>query len=727
MRATLVGAGFPADAIDVVPQAMPEDEAIWKALGRDRAPGRVGPELVVGFFGSALPQKGPSLLVDAAQHTEAPIRVRIHGEVPERFAAELRARDTRGVVEICGAFGHDDLPELLASVDVAVIPSVWWDCAPLMVSECLAGRVPVLAARMGGIPDFVSDGENGLLFDGRDGADLARRLDRLAREDGLLERLQAGISAPRSFAAHVDELEAYYRGERPRRSHSGVAPVSVRWHGDQGSTQSLAGVNRNVCDLLEEAEGIAIERVSRAGQGGGPALPLPAQVEVRHRFPPDLRPATSGRLAVIQPWEFGAAPVEWVEGINANVDELWVPSAHVRDVYVASGVEADRVAVIPNGVDLAMFSPDGPRMELDAPGLRLLFVGGLIDRKGPDILISAFLEVFAGREDVTLIVKDFGADGIYAMSDRSRLRDYAESGQSPRIVYLHRDMTTEEVASLYRACDVLVHPYRGEGFAMPVLEAMACGLPVMVTAGGPTDEFCPDAACWRIRAERREYDEDRAGKWVTAGRPWMLEPDPAHLRELLLAAVADTRGREGRGRAGREAAARLSWATVADAYRQRIAALAARPPLHAHADPAPLELDPARIRLLATPAWRGDDRLGELLAAWVAGVRPGTGACLFLLADPRTAPGEDACTQRVLDAAAAVGVSLDHAADIVILTHALAGADGPRLHAGVDGYVPLHDGCAGHERLARAAGRPVLAPAAPVLAAWAAAGHRLAA
>ncbi len=309
-------------------------------------------------------------------------------------------------------------------------------------------------------------------------------------------------------------------------------------------------MNRNVCDLLEGAPGIALERVSRTGQGGGPALPLPAQVEVRHQFPPDLRPAASGRLAVIQPWEFGAAPVEWVEGINANVDELWVPSAHVRDVYVASGVEAGRVAVVPNGVDLEMFSPDGPRMELDAAGLRLLFVGGLIDRKGPDVLISAFLDVFAGRDDVTLVVKDFGADGIYPMSDRSRLRDYAESGQSPRIVYLHRDMSTAEVASLYRACDVLVHPYRGEGFAMPVLEAMACGLPVMVTAGGPTDEFCPDDACWRIPAERREYDEDRAGKWVTAGRPWMLEPDPGQLRELLVAAVADAEGRRSRG-AGR--------------------------------------------------------------------------------------------------------------------------------------------------------------------------------
>jgi glycosyltransferase involved in cell wall biosynthesis len=727
MRSTLVTAGYPAEMIDVVPQAMPEDGAIWEALGRDRRPGRIGSELVVGFFGSALPQKGPSLLVDAAQRTEASIRVRIHGEVPEAFAAQLAAQDRRGVVEVCGAFAHDDLPGLLAAVDVAVIPSVWWDCAPLMVAECLAGRVPVLGARMGGIPDFVDDGRNGLLFDGRDTGALARALDRLASEEGLLERLQTGIEPPRSFAAHVDELEAYYRGERPRRDHRGNAPVSVRWRGDHGSAQSLAGVNRGACDRLEASPDIALERAPRSGRLAGPALPLPAQVEVRHQFPPDLDRPAAGRLAVIQPWEYGAVPVEWVEGVNRNVDELWVPSAYVRDMYVGSGVDPERVAVVPNGVDLERFTPDGPRMALDAPGVRLLFVGGVISRKGPDLLVDAYREAFDGRDDVTLVVKDFGAGDIYAGTDRTRLREYADSGQLPRIVHLDEELSADDLASLYRACDVLVHPYRGEGFAMPVLEAMASGLPVIVTAGGPTDEFCPDDACWRIRSARREFEEGvYPGNLVTAGRPWVLEPDPAHLRELLTHAVADADERAARGRAGRAAAERLSWDAVAEAYRERIVALAARPPRSQSAI-EPLELDAARIRLLATPAWRGDDRLGELLAAWVRGVSPQSGACLFLLADPRTAPSEAECTEHVLAAAAAAGVSLDVAADIVILNHPLAGGDAARLHAAVDAYVPLHAACAGHARLAAAAGRSVLEPDAATLRAWAADAPPLAA
>ena len=91
MRATLVGAGYPAEAIDVVPQAMPEDDAVWEALGRDRRPGRVGPELVVGFFGSALAAEGaePAHRRGAAHRGDHP---RAH---PRRGARGVRRRAAR--------------------------------------------------------------------------------------------------------------------------------------------------------------------------------------------------------------------------------------------------------------------------------------------------------------------------------------------------------------------------------------------------------------------------------------------------------------------------------------------------------------------------------------------------------------------------------------------------------------------------------------------------------
>ena len=183
------------------------------------------------------------------------------------------------------------------------------------------------------------------------------------------------------------------------------------------------------------------------------------------------------------------------------------------------------------------------------------------------------------------MVKDFGKSGVYTVGQRDAITEHAAAGRSPRIVLIDDDLTTEDLAALYRSCDVLVHPYRGEGFAMPVLEAMASALPVIVTEGGPTDEFCPDDVAWRIRSRRMHFAEDRIDSLETVGRPWTLEPDVAHLAELLAEADADAAGRCRRGAAARCAAEKLSWDRVARRYAERLTALAAGPPLRTQLRP----------------------------------------------------------------------------------------------------------------------------------------------
>ena len=281
---------------------------------------------------------------------------------------------------------------------------------------------------------------------------------------------------------------------------------------------------------------------------------------------------------MIQPWEFGAIPHEWVGPIERNVDEVWVPSEYVRRMYVDGGVDPERVAVVPNGVDLELFRPDGPRHGAGRPrGTRFLFVGGLIERKGPDLLLAAYLEAFAGRDDVCLVIKDFGADTIYPGSDR-RPVSTPRRGALPRIDYLHDDLTDEEMAALYRACDVMVLPYRGEGFCMPALEAMACGLPVIVTAGGPTDEFVPDEACWRVPAGVRPVN--RVAEWTAWSTPGSRSSWRPTWRRcaIMLEAAATPAGRAGAARpACRRAGLRMGRDRAA-AYRERIAGWRRRPP-----------------------------------------------------------------------------------------------------------------------------------------------------
>jgi glycosyltransferase involved in cell wall biosynthesis len=729
VRRTLIAADYPAEMLDVVRQGMPHDGEIWERLGRDRTPGRAGEQLTVAFLGSAYPHKGPQLLVQAAQHTRTPLRIQIHGEIPDAFAQQLRALDQRGVVELCGGFQPSEIERVLADVDLAALPSLWWDCAPLAAAECLAARVPLLAPRLGGLAEAITDGVDGLLFDALSAEDLTRCLDRVAEQPGLLEALQAGIRAPRAFADYVDDLEAYYGGARPGRVEGAPAPerLAVRWQGDHGLSTSLSIINARVTERLAART----QRVARDGRALDPPLPHAADVEVRHQWPPDLTPPAAGRLALIQPWEFGAIPSDWLPALNAHVDELWVPSEHVRTMYLGAGLAPERVVTIPNGVDLERFSPDGERYRLPGAtlppgsepaaaadiqpsgsiavdrvaGPRFLFVGGLIWRKGPDLLLRAWQTAFAGRDDVTLVVKDFGAGagGVYRDGERDAIRTHAASGALPRIELIDEQLTDQEIAALYRSCDVLVHPYRGEGFGMPVLEAMACGLPTIVTGGGPTDEFCPPEAGWRIRARRAEFPEDRVDRLDTDGRPWVLEPDVEHLAELLLA-VAGAAPEElaRRGAAARTAAERYGWDRIAARYGERVAALAAQAPRQP-VTPRRFEEDVA-VRVLATPAWRGADRLDELLEQWCAATTPTTSACLYLLADPRVDGAQQELETRVL----AAGCELEGAADVTILIESIDAYGDHDLHAAVDGFVALHQACDGHARLAAAAGARLL-------------------
>lgn len=104
-----------------------------------------------------------------------------------------------------------DVPWIMGGKDLAIVPSVWWDNGPQTVFEALACGVPVLGARLGGIPDFVRDGENGLLFRGNDRFDLARVLAGLIREPQRLTRLRSGVKPPKDIAEHARELESLYR------------------------------------------------------------------------------------------------------------------------------------------------------------------------------------------------------------------------------------------------------------------------------------------------------------------------------------------------------------------------------------------------------------------------------------------------------------------------------------------------------------------------------------
>ncbi len=242
---------------------------------------------------------------------------------------------------------------------------------------------------------------------------------------------------------------------------------------------------------------------------------------------------------MMQPWEYGSLPASWVTPLATMVDEIWANTRYVQDVCVQSGIPADRVHLVPLGVDTAAFCPGRPPFALQTrKTFKFLFVGGTIFRKGIDVLLDAYAAVFRRSDDVCLVIKDMGVDTFYqGQTAEERIAQLQGQADAPEIEYWNQTLTAAEMASLYCSCDCLVHPCRGEGFGLPVAEAMSCGLPAIVTGMGAVLDFCNDANAFLIPAQKRYFSSNRVGDIETVDRPWLAEPNAQAVRHHMQEAV----------------------------------------------------------------------------------------------------------------------------------------------------------------------------------------------
>jgi len=189
-------------------------------------------------------------------------------------------------------------------------------------------------------------------------------------------------------------------------------------------------------------------------------------------------------------FEATEAPEVWVRYCNM-MDELWVPTNWDREKFRKAGVNVP-IHVIYQGIDPDYFHPDYAPMVTDAKeNFKFLVNAAWFPRKNLRNLIVAFQGEFKKHEDVCLIVKtiDLGLNkGI-----KNELKDIPSNPESANVYVKEEELPDYQLPSLYTAADCFVLPTRGEGWGLPLFEALACGVPVITTGYGAPNETLRDS------------------------------------------------------------------------------------------------------------------------------------------------------------------------------------------------------------------------------------------
>ncbi len=236
-------------------------------------------------------------------------------------------------------------------------------------------------------------------------------------------------------------------------------------------------------------------------------------------------------------------PADWVRQFN-SVDEVWTPTEFNVWTFRRCGVTSP-ICIMPLGVDVEHFNP-GKQGYPHGDRFTFLSIFEWGERKAPEILLKAFNSAFRREEPVVLICKFDNWDGDVDIVKQMDAMDLDPGGGE--IVFIENQyIEYEQLPALYRSADCFVFPTRGEGWGMPILEAMACGLPVIATNWSAQQTFLTDANSYPVQVSR--LIDAKAKCPYYEGFKW-AETDTGHLKRLLRHVYENPGERRAKGEQG---------------------------------------------------------------------------------------------------------------------------------------------------------------------------------
>ena len=474
------------------------------------------------FVGRVVPSKGQLALVDAFADALAVLdigqRLVLIGDASDAiYVDQIEAQAARrGITDrlvTCGKVSDADLAASYQSAGLFVSMSLHEGFGvPLL--EAMAAGVPVVAYDNSAVGETM--GGAGFAIAAHDQATFVHACVALQSDADLSHRTVQQQHARIKRIEHFDVAQAllgvlHEAAGAPRRT-------SVQIQGPFETAYSLAILNRELALALDSNP--AYDVSLHATEGPGDYVPsahdlarVPAasalyakstvvtnpDVVIRQMYPPRVNDSNGATTFQYFGWEESVLPAEYVSEFNQHLTGIGTMSSFVKDVLLQSGVTVP-VDVVGVGVR----RPDtehAPQLpELGAVrSHRFLHISSAFPRKGVDLLVRAFFDQFTDDDDVTLVLKTF--PNPHNQVAELLAASINQHTNPPQVVWIDRDMTEPEIDALYAVASTYVHPARGEGFGLPVAEAMAAGVPVIAPASTGLADFVNDDTAFTVPFE----------------------------------------------------------------------------------------------------------------------------------------------------------------------------------------------------------------------------------
>jgi glycosyltransferase involved in cell wall biosynthesis len=430
--------------------------------------------------------------------------------------------------------------------------------------------IPLIEASSIGLPVVAYDSSNirhtlagsGLLLSHKNSADVATVWQRLMTQplwrhklakgqqanlarfgfENLKARLNAFINS--LLSGTQDTIAVHHAVEEKKNN------LKISVEGPFDSNYSLALVNRELALALQD-KGFLLELHST--EGGGDFSPdeqflndfprikkmwnhgvrqKKADLAIRNLFPPRVS-GMNGALKILAPyaWEESVFPGQWIDSFNSQLHLVGTVSDYVARTLKNNGITVPMVTM-GNGADhLKDVTPEELGF-MFPPGYTLLHISSCFPRKGADLLLKAFTAAnFGDRPDVTLIIKTFpnphntirsqlNQEGWVKEQPSQLFFNNLKANSKKKILVVENELSPGQLVSLYQKSDLLVAPSRGEGFGLPMAEAMVFGLPILTTGFGGQTDFCNDETAWLT-----DYKFSRAKTHMDLPDSVWVEPD----------------------------------------------------------------------------------------------------------------------------------------------------------------------------------------------------------